>query len=81
MPAENNQGCGTRPSQAQIKPSRWFFSDNYKRVGKDGNPVAGKPKGTEYVLAERSLLSAVEAAAKSRGGKVVDTCEVCRASG
>ena len=42
--------------------------------------MAGKPKGTEYVLAEHGLLSAVEAVTKSRGGKVVGTCEVCRAS-
>ena len=56
------------------------FPDDYKGVDKDNNSLAGKPKGMEQVLAERGLLSALEAAAKSRGGKVVGTCELCRAS-
>ena len=56
------------------------FPDDCERVDKDGNPMAGKPKGMEQILAERGLLSVLEAAAKSRGGKVVGTCELCRAS-
>ena len=36
--------------------------------------------GLQLLLAERGLLSVLEAAAKSRGGKVVGTCELCRAS-
>jgi len=56
------------------------FPDDHKGVDKDGEPVAGKPKGMEQVLAERGLLSVLEAAAKSRGGKVVGVCKLCRAS-
>jgi len=56
------------------------FPDNHKGVDKDGEPVAGKPKGMEQVLVERGLLSVLEAAAKSWGGKVVGVCELCRAS-
>lgn len=56
------------------------FPDDVKGVDKDGNPVAGKPKGMEQVLAERGLLPILEAAAKSRGGKIVGTCELCQAS-
>ena len=37
-------------------------------------------KGMEWVLAERSLLLVLEAAAKSWGGKVVGTCELCQSS-
>jgi len=65
---------GTNQTQSMV------FPDNYKGVDKDGNPTAGKPKGMEQVLAECGLLSVLEVAAKSRGGKVVGTCEVCRAS-
>lgn len=56
------------------------FPDDYKGVDKDGNPAAGKPKGMEQVLAERGLLSVLEAAADSRGGVAVGTCALCRAS-
>ena len=56
------------------------FPDDHKGVDKDGEPVAGKPKGMEQVLVERGLLSVLEMAAKSRGGKVVGVCEFCRAS-
>ena len=68
----------TIPGTDQVQSM--IFSNDYKGVDKDGNPVAGKPKGMEQVLAERGLLSVLEAAAKSRGGKVVGTCELCRAS-
>ena len=53
------------------------FPDDYEGVNKDGDPVAGKPKGMEQVLAERGLLSVLEAAARSRGRKVIATCELC----
>jgi hypothetical protein len=56
------------------------FPEDYKGADKNGNPVAGKAKGMEHVLAERGLLSALETAAKSRGGKVIGICELCRAS-
>lgn len=56
------------------------FPDDHKGVDKDGNPVAGKPKGMEQVLAERGLLPMLETAAKSRHGKVVGACKLCRAS-
>lgn len=56
------------------------FPDDYKGVDKDNNLLAGKPKGMEQVLAERNLLSVLEVAAKSRGGKIVGICELCRAS-
>lgn len=56
------------------------FPDDYSGVDKDGNCLAGKPKGMEQALAERGLLSVLEAAAASRGRKVVGTCELCRAS-
>ena len=62
---------GTNLTQAMV------FPDDYKGVDKDNNPLAGKPKGMEQVLAERSLLSTLKAAAESRGGKVVGTCELC----
>ena len=68
----------TIPGTDQIQSM--VFPDDYKGVDKDGNPVAGKAKGMEQVLAERGLLSVLEAAAKSRGGKIVGTCELCRAS-
>lgn len=56
------------------------FPNDHKGVNKDGEPVAGKPKGMEQVLAERGLLSVLEVATRSQGGKVVGTCELCRAS-
>jgi hypothetical protein len=56
------------------------FPDDYEGVDKEGNPVAGKPKGMEQVLLERGLLSVLEAAAKSRSVKVVGTCDLCRKS-
>lgn len=65
---------GTDQTQSMV------FPDNYKGVDKDGNSVAGKAKGMEQVLTERGLLSVLEVAAKSRGGKIVGTCELCWAS-
>jgi hypothetical protein len=56
------------------------FPDDYEGVDKDGNPMAGKPKGMEQVLLERGLLPVLEAAAKSRSVKVIGTCELCRKS-
>jgi hypothetical protein len=65
---------GTNRAQSMV------FPDDHKGVDKDGSPVAGKPKGMQQVLAERGLFSVLEETAKSRGGKVVGTCELCRAS-
>ena len=66
------------PGTSQIQSM--VFPDDHKGVDKEGNPLAGKPKGMEQVLAERGLLSTLEAAATSWGRKVVSTCELCRAS-
>jgi hypothetical protein len=65
---------GTNQVQSMV------FPDDCDAVDKDGNLVAGKPKGMEQVLLERGLLPVLEAAAKSRGTKVVGTCELCRMS-
>ena len=45
---------GTNQIQSMV------FPDDHEGVDKDGNPIAGKPKGMEQVLAERGLLSVLE---------------------
>ena len=66
------------PGTGQVQTM--VFPNDCEGVDKDGNPVAGKAKGMEQVLAERGLLLVLEAAAKSHGKKVVGTCDLCRAS-
>ncbi|KAM6494004.1 hypothetical protein JOM56_010365 [Amanita muscaria] len=46
------------PSTGEVQSM--VFPPDYTGVDKDGNSLAGKPKGMEQVLRERSLLSTLE---------------------
>jgi hypothetical protein len=53
------------------------FPCDYPGKDKDGNSLAGKPKGMEQVLHERGLLKGLVA---KHGGKPVGVCATCKKS-
>ena len=65
----------TIPSSGE--PQLMVFPTSYDGVDKDGNSLAGRPKGMEQVLRERGLLAVLE---KKHGSKVVGVCSHCKKS-
>jgi len=61
----------TKEQQSMVFPS------DYSGKDKDGNSLAGKPKGMEQVLHERGLLAGLVA---KHGGKLVSVCATCKNS-
>jgi hypothetical protein len=53
------------------------FPNNYTGVDKDGNSLAGKPKGMEQILHERGLY---EPLAAKHNNKLVGVCAKCKQS-
>ena len=53
------------------------FLLNYEGVDKEGNSLAGKPKGMEQILHERGLLAALK---QKHGNKLVAVCSDCKKS-
>ena len=53
------------------------FPENYSGVDKDGNSLAGRPKGMEQVLRERGILAKLNA---KHGKKLVAVCKICQLS-
>ncbi|KAF9455341.1 hypothetical protein BDZ94DRAFT_1370850, partial [Collybia nuda] len=63
------------PSTGQ--PQSMVFPSNYEAVDKDGNSLAGRPKGMEEILHERGLLRDLEL---KHGNKLVGICKTCKLS-
>jgi hypothetical protein len=53
------------------------FPKDFEGVDKDGNCLAGKPKGMEQVLRDRGLLRNLE---EKHGKKLVAICNTCKLS-
>jgi hypothetical protein len=59
------------------QPQSMVFPLDSQEKDKDGNLLAGKPKGMERVLAERGLLDALKA---EHGSRLAGVCRVCKLS-
>ncbi|TFK67503.1 hypothetical protein BDN72DRAFT_913924 [Pluteus cervinus] len=62
------------PATGQVQSM--VFSANYKGIDKDGNSLAGRPKGMEQVLRERRLLEPLQKKHKKFHG----VCAYCKKS-
>ena len=62
---------------ATNKVQSMVFPSDYTCVDKDGNSLAGKPKGMEQILHERGLYEPLSA---KHNNKLVGVCAKCKQS-